>query len=172
MSDFEPVDDAIENVTTLANCRLKLLRDFDCSTTQIRVDEVIQEILETLDGCDSVDEAQYHKRMQQASFLLRDWLKFEHQVKPIIDAGFSDIRLSVKVADLKNLAKDCKFYTPMVSSSVARGITSLTTSQRFSPAVQALKSKGIVFKIPFGHVMARCANLEVFTMDHKTLFIY
>jgi hypothetical protein len=171
MSDFEPIDDAVENVTTLSNCWLKLLHDFDCSTTQIRVEEVIQEILEALDGSDSVDEVQYHNRMHEASLLLRDWLKFEQQVKPMIDAGFSNTRLSVKVADLKNPAKKYRFYTPMVSPSIPKGSVLLMAPQRFSPADHELKSKGIVFKIPFGHLMARCAKLEVCTTYRDTLFV-
>ncbi|KAF2446313.1 hypothetical protein P171DRAFT_442713 [Karstenula rhodostoma CBS 690.94] len=153
MSTMDPVDDAIENVTTLANCWLTLLPNFDCGTTGIRVAEVVNEITceisDDLAGYDLVAEAEYHTRMLRASFLLRDWLKFEHHAKPIIDLGFSNLRLAVNVADLKDPAKKYKYRTPM----------------RLSPAVQELKSKGIVFKTPFGHLMARCLNLETSPID-------
>lgn len=42
---------------------------------------------------------------------------------------------------------------------------SLIISQRLLPPVQDLRSKGIVFKIPFGHLMARCVNLETLPLD-------
>lgn len=124
MSDIDAVDDAIENATTLANCWLTRLRDFDCSTTGRRVAEVVNEITkdtsDDLIGYDVVEEVEYRTRMHEASFALRDWLKFEHQTKPTIDLGFSNLRLTVNAADLKDPVKKYKYRTPVVSGFVAK----------------------------------------------------
>ncbi|KAL5401864.1 hypothetical protein PMIN06_011104 [Paraphaeosphaeria minitans] len=157
MVDINPgescVDDAIVNTITLANCWLTCVPNFDCSTTGNRVEEVVREIIKSdsdeLVSYDVVQEDEYHTRMLEASFALRDWLKFEHHTKPLIDSGFGNLRLAVNVAGLKDPARKYKYRTPV----------------RLSPAVPGLTSKGIVFKVPFGHLMARCADLETSPVD-------
>lgn len=120
-SDFEFADDAIENGTTLANCWLALQPGFDCGATMNRVADVVKAIVK--DDCDElvdfdvVDEAELCKRLQKASFALCNWLKFEHHTKPILDSGSSTLRLQVKVADLKDPAKNHKYRTPAVSAT-------------------------------------------------------
>ncbi|OAG05578.1 uncharacterized protein CC84DRAFT_1205349 [Paraphaeosphaeria sporulosa] len=116
MADFDPiddgVDDAVENAAALANCWLTHLRDFDCSTTRGGVTEVLAEIIsddsDDLIDYDVVDKAECYTRMLEASSALRDWLKFEHHTKPLIDSGFSKLHLAVNVADFKDTAKKYK----------------------------------------------------------------
>ncbi|KAJ4353940.1 uncharacterized protein N0V89_005672 [Didymosphaeria variabile] len=156
MSDSDPIENAIEDITTLANCWLTLLPMYDCNTTTNRVREVVNEVSDSIEPT-ILKQADYQALMHEASLLLRDWLKFEHQAKPLIESGFNKVNLmEVSVAFLKNPPKPLKFKTP------------------YCVRVQgdlALILKGVTFKIPAGHLMARCMNLEVrFVLD--TMFRY
>lgn len=158
MTNLDPVDNAIENIITLANCWLTLLPGYDCGTTNDRVEEVVYDVLAAVTDGNPMDKAAYHALMHKASFLLRDWLKFEHQVKPLIESGFNPA-VKISVAELKDAPKSCKFHTPWPFRMSA------------DPATRK-KLPGVVFKIPAGHLMARCMNLEVrFALFHRVCSI-
>ncbi|KAL1608331.1 hypothetical protein SLS60_003272 [Paraconiothyrium brasiliense] len=143
MPTYVPIENAIEDIITLANCWLTLLPTYDCNTTKIRVQEVINEVFDSAEPI-PLEPADYQALMHEASLLLRDWLKFEHQAKPLISPGLNRATsVMVSVASLKNPRKPLKFNTPWC------------THKRGGPL------KGVIFKIPAGHLMARCMNLEV-----------